>query len=71
LDNNATWPVCTTSTFLLYDLSKDVGQKNNLAASNPAMVASMMMQLKTVRTNGGCVALDALSVLAISPPREI
>jgi len=53
LTNNAAWPVCTSSSFLLYDLVNDVGQNSNVAAANPAVVASMMASLQTVRTNGG------------------
>ena len=46
------WPVCNNDTIMIYDLSTDVGQKNNVAKSNPAIVASMFEQLKTVRVNG-------------------
>jgi hypothetical protein len=34
-------------------LAKDIGQKTNVAAANPSVVATMMAQLKSVRTNGG------------------
>ena len=47
------WPVCTAATFLLYDLSTDLGQQTNIASSNPGVVASMLAQMKTVRVPGG------------------
>ena len=36
-----------------YDLSKDLGQLNNIASSNPTTVAAMLAQMKTVRFPGG------------------
>jgi len=34
----------------LYDLSKDIGEKNNIAAENPDVVAEIEAYLETART---------------------
>ena len=47
------WPVCSNDTFLLYDLSVDVGQNTNVAASHPDIVAKMLSKMSTERFSGG------------------
>ncbi len=53
-EGDAYWPLTDTETGLdmreqLYDLSKDVAEKNNVAAQNPKLVAELSALLKQVR----------------------
>jgi|TARA_B110000902_G_scaffold233350_1_gene277069 hypothetical protein len=52
---------------MIYDLASDVGQTNNVAASNPDVVKSMMAQLKTVRFRGDYCGEPAGPTLAPTP----
>lgn len=61
------WPVCNETSIMIYDLASDVGQTNNVAASNPDVVKSMMAQLKTVRFRGDYCGEPAGPTLAPTP----
>ncbi len=45
-------PVCDSSSFMLYDLSKDIAQENNIASSNTDMVNQMLGIMKKEHTTG-------------------
>lgn len=46
----------------LYDLGKDAGQKNNLAATNPAQLAAMVKQMQAVVGNDFKVSSEELKL---------
>ena len=65
------WPVCSNDTFLLYDLSTDVGQKINVASSHPGIVATMLAKMTTERFNGGYCGEPAPPTPAPAPTPPI
>ncbi len=45
-------PVCNTTTFELFDLSKDIAQENNIAANNQDVVKQIMQVMVDQHTTG-------------------
>lgn len=52
-NNNGVIPVCNSTTFLLYDLTNDISQSNNIADSNPDVVSQIMTMMSQQHTKGG------------------